>query len=305
MDNPMPKRIGLAVLALLGALLCWSSVPLFLRHFATLPDPIDAWTVNGVRYCVAALILLPATIAGTRRRVPGHNIWRDALIPAAVNTLGQVGWALIPYYATASVMGFGIRSAFLFSVLAGFWLLPDERYLVRSRTFWIGSVICIAGLFALFGGALQTGTSMTGCLLILGTAACWGFYMVTARRFMKHYSSHHSFGVISLYTAVALAVLALSIGNIPRLATLDILPISLLLASALIGITCAHVFAYYAMKRVGALIQSGSMFITPFLTFAGAALLFGERLGTWQWLGGLGVVAGALAMLAAHGASGK
>jgi len=297
----MKKGSGLAILAVFGSVACWSSVPLFLRHFATLPEPIDAWTVNGVRYCVAAVILLPATIAGWRKRMPpGRNIWVDALVPAAINAAGQAGWALIPYYADASVMGFGIRSAFLFALLGGMWLLPDERYLLRSPAFWIGSTICVGGVAALFGGSLRGGTSLLGCALILGTASVWGFYMVTARRFMKHYSPHHSFGVISFYTAVAMAILALAIGDTTRLATLGPLPIALLLVSAVIGIVCAHVLAYYAMGRLGALVASGSQFISPFLTFAGAALLFGERLSGWQWLGGICVVSGGLAMIAAH-----
>ncbi|NQT91963.1 MAG: DMT family transporter [Lentisphaerae bacterium] len=297
----MRNKTACAILALFGALVCWSSVPLFLRHFATLPVPIDAWTVNGVRYCFAALILLPATIAGSRKQMPpGRNIWLDALVPAAINAAGQVGWALIPYHAEASVIAFGIRSAFLFAVLGGFWLLPDERYLLRSPAFWLGSAICIGGVVALFRGTLKSGTSLVGCALILGTAVVWGFYMVTARRFMKDYSAHHSFGVISFYTAVALGILTLGIGDTTRLATLGAVPILLLLVSAFVGIVCAHVLVYYAMGRLGALISSGGQFISPFLTFAGAALLFGERLSAWQWLGGISVVAGGVAMIAAH-----
>ena len=297
----MKKGSGLAVVALLASVACWSSVPLFLRHFATLPEPIDAWTVNGLRYCVAALVLLPATIAGGRRRaLPGRNIWRAALVPAAINAAGQVGWALIPYHAEASVMGFGIRSAFLFAVLGGLWLLPDERYLLRFPSFWIGGAVCLGGMAALFSGTLHGGTSPAGRALILGTAAVWGFYMVTVRKFMRDYSPHHGFGVISLYTAAAMAILALAFGDIARLATLGPVPVGLLLSSAVIGIVCAHVLAYYAMGRLGALISTGSQFVSPFLTFAGAALLFGERLSAWQWLGGLCVVTGGVSMIAAH-----
>ncbi len=39
-------------------LIGWSSVPLFLRYFA---DSIDAWTSNGWRYGVSALLWAPVT----------------------------------------------------------------------------------------------------------------------------------------------------------------------------------------------------------------------------------------------------
>jgi len=288
----------LAYVALLGAILFWSSVPLFLKYFTT---KLDAWTVNGLRYGFAALLLLPAVWRYDARRMPGRNIWRDALIPAVVNTLGQVGWALAPYFIPASLMGFGIRSAFFFTLFASLWLLPEERYLARSPQFLIGGAICIAGITALFSSSLvHARTSPAGLAILFATALVWGFYGVSVRKYMQGYATQHSFGVIGLYTAAALLVLMFAFGDSRAALSMGGFPFALLLISAALGIAVAHVLMYYVISRLGPLIESGGEFMTPFLTFAGAALLFHERLNPWQWAGGLGVIAGSLLMVRAH-----
>ncbi|MBN1674916.1 MAG: DMT family transporter [Kiritimatiellae bacterium] len=286
--------------AMLGAILCWASVPLFLRFFATTTQ-LDAWTVNGLRYGWAAVLLAPAVYASRGKRLPGRTIWKDALVPTAVNTLGQVGWALAPYFTDASVMAFGIRSCFFFTVLGGFWLLPAERYLLRSRRFWAGAVVCVVGIVALFSATLsRDGTSPTGVFIVLLTALVWGFYGVTVRRFMRGYSPHRGFGVICLYTAVILAALMFGFGRLAPLTTAGAGPIALILLSATIGIATAHVLMYYVLDHLGAVIESGAEFLTPFLTFCGAVVLFGEHLSAMQWAGGTGVVAGSLLIVLAY-----
>jgi hypothetical protein len=52
----------------------WTSIPLFLRDFAHGPFAIDAWTANGWRYGVSALLWAPVLVLGLwRRNLPqGH-----------------------------------------------------------------------------------------------------------------------------------------------------------------------------------------------------------------------------------------
>jgi drug/metabolite transporter (DMT)-like permease len=292
----MKNHRATAVFALLVSILSWGSVPLFLRHFTSY---LDAWTVNGVRYAVAALLLAPTLLwqGGGPRRIP----WRDALVPACINAVGQVGWALIPYFATASVMGFGVRASFLFTLAGSLWLLPEERSLLRAPLFWAGSALCIGGVAGLFSGALRDATASAGGLVILlATSAVWGFYGVTVRKFLRGYAPQHSFGVISLYTASIVVLLMLILGHPGRLVRLEIGVVLLLVLSALLGIALAHVLMIYVLHHLGPVIESGAEMLTPFLTFCGAALIFGERLSMLQWLGGIGVVAGCGLMLAVH-----
>lgn len=289
------SRAG-AMVALFGAILCWSSVPLFLRYFTA---HLDAWTVNGIRYGLAALLLSPLLFRIPAR--PGRSIWRDAALPALINALGQVGWALTPYYIPAGVMGFGIRSAFFFTLLAGIWLVPDERDILKSRLFWVGAALCLAGIFGLFRNSLvQAHLPATGLILLFATAAIWGLYGISVRRSMRSHEAHHSFAVIGLYTAGMLILLTPLFGRPAAILHLSAKPLILLALSAVIGIAIAHILMYRVLHRLGALTQSGGEFMTPFLTYCGAAILFGERLSSGQWIGGLGVIGGSLLMIRAR-----
>jgi drug/metabolite transporter (DMT)-like permease len=294
----MRKKPSFAVLALVAAVLSWGSIPLFLKHFTAY---LDAWTVNGVRYIIGALLLLPA-LRGVTRAGPGRpSLWRSALIPSLVNSVSQAGFALIPYFATASLMGFGMRASFLFTLAGSLWLLPEERRLFSSRLFWVGGTLCLIGICALFWGSMrQAAASVPGLLLLFGDAAAWGFYGVTGRKYMRGHPPHRSFAVISLYTAGILAVLMLIFGRVSALVEQEPRTLGLIVLSAAIGISLGHVLMYYVLGHLGAIIEGGAEMATPFLTFVGAALIFGERLSALQWAGGLGVISGCALMISAH-----
>jgi drug/metabolite transporter (DMT)-like permease len=297
MPLPMKKRAFLAFPALLVAILSWSSVPLFLKYFTV---SLDAWTVNGIRYGIAALLLLPA-LRAFPATLDRRDFWRKALVPALINSLGQIGWALIPYYVTASVMGFGIRTCFLFTIVGSLWLLPEERYLLGSFPFWAGSTLCVAGVSALFWDSLhQASASVPGLLILLGSAAFWGFYSISVQKCMRGYPPHCSFAAISLYTAGIVIILMLFFGRISRLEGLAPRSLGVLALSAVLGIAVAHVLMYYVLDHLGAIVVSGAEMLTPFLTFWGAALIFGERLSMLQWAGGLGLISGCVLMVVAH-----
>jgi drug/metabolite transporter (DMT)-like permease len=156
-------------------------------------------------------------------------------------------------------------------------------------------------MFALFWGSLRQSTaSIPGLLILLGSAAVWGFYGISVRKYLRGYPPHRGFAVISLYSAVVLLVLMVMFGRISALAELAPGTLGLIALSAALGISLAHVLMFYVLGHLGAIIESGSEMATPFLTYCGAALVFGERLSPLQWVGGLGVIAGCALMLSAH-----
>jgi drug/metabolite transporter (DMT)-like permease len=271
---------------------------LFLKHFTFY---LDAWTVNGVRYLIASIFLVPTLFMNSRQNPLQPSIWRSALVPALVNSVSQITFALIPYYVSASVMGFGIRFSFLFTIAGSLWLLPGERTLVRSRFFWPSVVLSLFGIIALFWGSLfQQSASMKGLLILLAETAAWGFYGVTVRKYMAPYPPHRSFAAIGLYTAAILISLMLVLGRFQDLFRQTPETLALLIISALLGITMTHVLMYYVLNHLGAIIESAAEIVVPFLTFLGTVLLFHDRLDSLQWLGGLGVIAGCAFMLMAR-----
>ena len=285
--------------ALAAATLCFASVPLFLKHFTGM---LDAWTVNGVRYGVATLLWLPFVLRHRSQTSAGISVWRAAVVPALFNVFGQVGWALAPYYNDASIVAFVIRSSFLFTMLFGFWVLAEERRLARRPLFWCGVLAVAAGVAVMYGGGLRHGgTSPLGIAILLGTAAFWGAYAVTVRRYLAGYPARLSFGVICIYTTALLWVLMFLFGDYAALRRASPTLLAMVLVSGLVGIGLSHVCLYRAIHRLGPVVAYGASAVQPFLTALGALLVLGEVLTGLQWVGGLLLALGCVLLLFSKG----
>ncbi|MHC4385308.1 MAG: hypothetical protein ACYS0J_21120, partial [Planctomycetota bacterium] len=98
-------------------LIGWSSVPLFLRYFA---DSIDAWTSNGWRYGVSALLWAPVlVIFACRRRLPA-GLWRAAIVPSVINSCSQVIFCYAHYKIDPGLLTFGLRSQMIFAAVGAY-----------------------------------------------------------------------------------------------------------------------------------------------------------------------------------------
>lgn len=314
-----------AVLACAAAMLCFSVVPIFLRK---LTQHLDAWTVNAVRYSTAALFWLPFVLRHQRPKpsagpvgdllvlgrgletpspsAPRRSIWRAALVPAAVNLTGQVGWAICPYHADAPTIGFVIRTSFLFTAAFAFLFIPAERALARRGAFLLGAAVCLIGVAIILLGAApqdqqQTTTTPFGVPIILVTALCWGGYAISVRHFLRGYRLRLAFGVISLYTAAGLVVLMLLLGNYQELATIPPRAWALLIVSGMLGIAFGHVLYYRGIHGIGPVVASGTMLAGPFFTYLAAAIFLpADTITAAQLLGGVTVVAGGAALVKAR-----
>ncbi len=294
------RRLPVAALfSLAAAVLFFSSIPVFLKHFALF---LDAWTVNGVRYFMAALFWLPYVLIHHRRQAVGRSVWRDAVLPSLANICGQTGWAVAPYYNDASTMSFVARASFLFAILFGFLFLRKERGLVRQSFFWVGAGMVVLGLFAFYSGGARVGrTSLLGIGVLIATSACWGLYGVLVNRNMSAYPVRLSFGVISLYTTVGLLVLMGAFGNWRALYTVSVPNWLWLVLAAMLGIAWGHVLLYRAIVAVGPILAEAGLLFIPFVTLIGAHLVLGEAMNGVQWCGGLLLVLGSLALIVAKG----
>lgn len=295
-------RIGIT-LCLVGSVLGFGLVPIFLRYFA---NTLDAWTVNGVRYSVGALFWLPflllldhnPTFIARSPTSKRRCVWVDAIVPSLTNALAQALFGLGPYYVSASTLGFVMRLAFLFTILFGFLVLAEERRLARHRSFWGGGVVAILGIVAMYHDSLGEGMSK-GIVFPLAAAVAMGAYTVSVRYYMAAYSARQSFGVISLYTSVLLVALMFCFGDAGRLLDISASYWFLLAVSAIIGIALGHVLLYQSIHYFGPVVASGVQLITPFVTYLFAAMILGEQMSVSEWVGGiLLVISGALLVVA-------
>lgn len=295
----------LAVLCLAGAMLCWGVIPIFLRFFIN-NEGMEPWAVNAVRYLVGTLFWVPVVVVLARRgqdgAAGGRSIWRDALVPSAINVMAQATYGISPAYASAPTIGFVLRLSFLFTLLFGLIFVREERRLVRRPTFPLGVLLCLGGVVAMFAEELSSrgGASATGMAILILSTVGWGGYAVSVRKYTAGYSARLGFGVISLYTTAGLVVLALVFGRPASLGDAGGAVWAALVVSSFLGVTLGHVLYYRAIHRLGPVVSVGVLLAQPFVTEAGAALFLGETLTGMQTVGGVAVVGGGALLLAAE-----
>lgn len=292
-----PGRLGgiiTAVLTLVG----WSSVPLFIKHFT---DAIDFWTSNGWRYGFSAFLWAPLLmVAVVRKRLP-RGLWAAALVPAALNSAGQVCFTWAHYKIDPGLLTFGLRTHIVFVTIGAAIMFPSERAVIGSPRFLIGLVMVVAGTFGTMalGEELPAGASLLGVILALASGALFAGYALSVRRFMAGMGSMVSFAAISQYTALVMVGLMLAFGEDSgsRALLLGADQFALLLLSAVIGIALGHVMYYIAIERLGVAVSSGIVQLQPICVGVASYFLFGEALKAPQWASGVVAVTGAAIML--------
>lgn len=292
MSRPRNGFAVQATLALAGATLCWAMVPLFLKHFT---GYIDGWTANGLRYPLAMLIWLPWLLRLVRRGGGTRQFYLRALVSTTVKLVGQCLWAWAPYYIDPGLMAFVVRLNVVWATIAAIIIFADERRLAASGRFWMGLACGAVGFVgvSVYSGALQGGATTTGVLLMVACSLMWGLYAVTVRWAMRGVPAPEAFALIGGWTALGTLVLMFILGDPAAALAMPPRTVALLVISALVGIAAAHVLYYTAIARLGVAIVSGATLLSPFLTAAASAMIYGERLLPQQWACGVILVFGA------------
>lgn len=297
---PQPGAIDLrANLCIAGAILCWASVPVFLRALA---HSIDAWTANGLRYPLAAVLYWPILLAAWRSGRLDPGLWRRALIPAGVTFAGQILWALAPYYLEAPLIAFLGQTSVIWGIVGAMVLFPDERTLLRSPRFYAGLVLAALGAasLAISRGVLEGKGARVGVLIMLACGFFFGLYAVSVRRCMRRDSPLLAFGVVAQYVSLGTVGLMLLFAPAAPLARFDLKGWGVMAASSVLGIAVAHVLLYTAVQRLGAALAHGVSLAKPFLTLVLAYLVLGETLTPTQVAAGVAMVAGGAILLSSQ-----
>jgi drug/metabolite transporter (DMT)-like permease len=298
-STPATRLTGTITIVL--TLVGWSSIPLFLRYFA---EDIDAWTSNGWRYGVSALIWAPYLLFAMQRGRAPSRIWLAAIVPSLFNAAGQVFFTWAHYKIDPGLLTFGLRSQMVFVAAGAYLLFPQERGVISSARYLLGLVALAIGtsLAVLAGENPLEEAHLAGVLMSVGAGALFAGYGLTVRKFMNGVHSVTAFAVISQYTAGAMLVLMFALGARSGATALDLprFEFFLLILSAIIGIALGHVLYYISINRLGVAISSGVLQLHPFVVAVASMLIFGEVLVGWQWFGGCVALTGAIAMLSAQ-----
>lgn len=295
-QNP---RVSTGIVIILLTLAGWSSIPLFLKHFAD--RQLDPWTTNGWRYGMSALIWLPVIFWGLARKNLPKGVWKAALVPSIFNTAAQICFAIAPYMVDPGLMTFSMRLQIVFLTIGAAVMFAAERAVIRSPGFLAGMAMVLlgtAGTLWLKPGGLGGGTA-GGVALAIGAGLLYAAYALGVRKWMHGMPSLPAFAVVSQYTGAVILVFMWFLGERHGAPALD-LPgreFFYLVLSAVIGIGLGHTLYYASIARLGLAVSAGVVQLQPIAVSIGSFFLFGEKLTQGQWAFGVVAVVGAGVML--------
>lgn len=299
MHRMTERHKGMAALGIV--LVAWSLSSVFVKYL--IRHGYDPHTQNFYRYAAGALVVLPFLARRVRQRGVKLTGRRFALllIPVLPNLVHQISWTLSLNWIDPGLASFLNKSSVLFAALLAFALFRDERWPFRSRRFLAGLGLTILGTvgLALLRRDLNQAEANVGVLLVLLAAVSWAAYSVAAKRPTIEVGSTVSFGIVSVYSTLALFLIAWRWGNLGHWNRAPWHVNAVLLGSGIFCIGIAHTLYYYAMRVLTVSVCATMLLTTPLATLVLSSWLFGEQMTIGQISSGIVLlIGGALTLLA-------
>ncbi len=285
-----------------GLLLCLASA----TGFGTMPilakqayaAGLEVSTLLAVRFVIAAALLW--AIVAVRRAGVGSA---RALLAGA--GLGLVGYSLQAglFFFALTRIDAGLASLLLYAypalVTAGAIALRRERF-SRRRAGALSVASAGVALVLLGGGVASGGIDAAGALLALGAAAAYTVYILSSDAVSRRIAPLSFAAAICTGATVTFVAGALALG---QLGPGDVTAEGLGWAAALAAFsTVMPIVCFFAgLGRIGASSASIVSTVEPPITVGLAFLVFSERLGAVQLIGGALVLSAVVLLQWRHG----
>ena len=294
--------------AVFATVFIWSMPSLFMYYLNRSYDP---WAQNFYRYSVACIAIAPLLFYQIRRGGLGIDMQavKLCLLPCLPNVVHQVTQVMALFYIGPGVYTIFTRASVIFTALLALAFFPEERAVIRQWQFQVGTLLGLIGAFGVLwfqanGSSLAAASpsggghiALPGLFIAFTATFCWALYGVLIKRPSAELGSIRSFGVVSFITSVLLFPLTLAFGKIGTPIHAGVEANLVLIVSAVICITLAHVLYYVAIREIGVALSQSLQLLCPAIAMALSAWLFGERLTHAQlWSAGILLVGAFLAM---------
>ncbi|HEY6112070.1 MAG TPA: DMT family transporter [Chthoniobacterales bacterium] len=293
---PSSRQINLpkGYAAVLATVVIWSLPSLFQFYLNRFYDP---WSQNFYRYGVACLAIVPFVLVQFRR---GPKIDIGAvvlcLIPCLPNVVHQITQVIALFYMGPGVYAIFIRSSVIFSAVLALVLFPEEREVIRQWQFQLGTILGLAGAFGVIwfqSNGQDRHIALPGLFVAFTASFCWALYATLIKRPSARLGPIRSFGVVSVITSALLLPLMFAFGKAATPLQVGANVNLILIISAVICITLAHVLYYIAIREIGVALAQSLQLLCPLAALGLSALIFHERINLAQSISALVLLIGA------------
>jgi len=300
----MPARTK-ALLMNLGALLCWSFVPLVIRFLSSYYSALFQVLF---RYLAALIVLWCFTVAALGLKRLGaemprlFSLWPKLLLIAVANYGFQLTFTLSLYLLYPGLVTLVSQSLVLFSVFLAALMFPDERSTLGSALFLAGVAAAVIGVvMTIVGSASFASVRFSlGIVIVLASALFWALTGAMIRKWLGGLST--SVALSSVFTVVAVLFFltylifyrALPVPSAPAVIW------ALLVLSGLIGVGVGYYLYFRSVGILGLALSSSLSLLIPLLVGAASFFLFREILTWIQLAGGVILLTGCYLVIRAR-----
>jgi len=216
----------------------------------------------------------------------------------------QITQVMALFYIGPGVYTIFTRASVIFTALLALAFFPEERFVIRQWQFQLGTLLGLIGAFGViwFQANPQARTpsghiALPGLFIAFTATFCWALYGVLIKRPSAQLGSIRSFGIVSFITSALLLPLTLAFGKIGTPIHAGVQANLVLIISAVICITLAHVLYYVAIHEIGVALAQTLQLLCPAIAMALSAWIYHERLTHAQvWSAGILLLGAFLAM---------
>ncbi|MGB3280671.1 MAG: DMT family transporter, partial [Pseudorhodobacter sp.] len=255
-----------------------------------------------LRVSLAALSLGLVLWASGTPFPKGAAVWRALLVMGLLNNALPFSFFVLAQGEIGSALAAILNATTpLFTLLVAHIATSDERL---NRAKLLGLCLGFGGVVVMMGGAalLGNGTTVLAQAVCLGAALCYAFASVWGRRFksMGVPPLATAFGMLAS-TSVIMLPLVLVVDQPWRGAVPDLVPLTAILALALLSTALAYLIYFRLLANAGAVNLALVTFLIPVSAIGLGVLVLGESLALRHVLGmgligmGLAVIDGRLA----------
>jgi drug/metabolite transporter (DMT)-like permease len=280
-----PARLSTGYAAVFATIFIWSTPSLFQFYLNRYYDP---WSQNFFRYSVACLAVAPFVIGGFRTRGAkiDFRLIGACLVPTIPNVVHQVTQVIALFYMGPGVYTVFTRTSVIITALLALAFFPEERWIIRQWQFQVGTLLGLLGAVGVFWFQARWeigGVPLRGLGIAFTATFCWALYGVLVKRPSARLGSIRSFGIISFLTSALLLPLTLLFGKIATPLHVGLHVNIVLIISAVLCISIAHVLYYIAIRELGVALSQTLQLLCPVGALILSALIFGERLTNAQF----------------------
>jgi drug/metabolite transporter (DMT)-like permease len=275
------------VIFLIGSAIAWSWPAVMIRM---LRADFDIFTQSLFRYIGASVFLFVIGFVFTRKSMvhAGAN-FKILLIPSIIMAIHQVFFTAGVCMTSAVVSSLVGRLNAIVIPFLSFIFYADERQIVKSKSFLLGTFLALVGVAGVIlgKGEIDTGEFNYGFLFTMIGTMAWSIYAVYIKKLIRTIDPLALISYVSFFSLFIFFPLTLKFGDMSVINNVSIGTKILLFGSGILGIGVGNVLYYHAVKHVGTSISSIFFLLLPFSVGILGFLILGETLTLTQFFFGL------------------